>query len=193
MERLLPWFESSHGIRSAVLRYFNAAGAAEDGSQGEDWHEAQNPVPVVLKTAAGQRPLCASSARTIRRVMARPSGTTSTSSISLRHIAVPWRRSTRGMDSLTVNVGTGVGASVLEGPRSARRITGREIRTEAAPVGRAIHRPSGPTFCGPRNYSPGVRRVHSTTSSVPRGCGTAVTPRGTEATRAVPGPTEVAG
>src|SRR5262249_21133707 len=30
-ERLLPWFETAHGIHAAVLRYFNAAGAAEDG------------------------------------------------------------------------------------------------------------------------------------------------------------------
>ncbi len=35
--------------------------------------------------------------------------------------------------SLTTNVGTGVGASVLEVLDAARRITGRDIPTEAAP------------------------------------------------------------
>jgi UDP-glucose 4-epimerase len=54
-ERMLPWFEASEGIRFAALRYFNAAGAAEDGSVGEDWSEAQNLIPVVLRTAAGKQ------------------------------------------------------------------------------------------------------------------------------------------
>ena len=54
-ERLLPWFEAAHGIRSAVLRYFNAAGAADDGSSGEDWTDAPNLIPVVLSVAAGRR------------------------------------------------------------------------------------------------------------------------------------------
>ena len=55
-ERMLPWFESAEGIRYAALRYFNAAGAAEDGSVGEDWTDAQNLIPVVLRTAAGRQP-----------------------------------------------------------------------------------------------------------------------------------------
>ena len=132
-ERLLPWFESSHGIRSAVLRYFNAAGAAEDGSQGEDWHEAQNLIPVVLKTAAGQRPVV----RIFGTDHPTRDGTAIRDYIHVLDLAAAHRCALEAIDardgSLTVNVGTGVGASVLEVLDAARRITGREIPTEAAP------------------------------------------------------------
>jgi UDP-glucose-4-epimerase GalE len=132
-ERLLPWFESSHGIHSAVLRYFNAAGAAEDGSQGEDWHEAQNLIPVVLKTAAGQR----SVVRIFGTDHPTRDGTAIRDYIHVLDLAAAHRCALEAIDardgSLTVNVGTGVGASVLEVLDAARRITGREIRIEAAP------------------------------------------------------------
>src|SRR6185437_14707652 len=35
VEKILHWYFVSHGIGSAVLRYFNASGAALDGSLGE--------------------------------------------------------------------------------------------------------------------------------------------------------------
>jgi len=34
VERMLKWFGTCHGLRSVVLRYFNAAGAALDGENG---------------------------------------------------------------------------------------------------------------------------------------------------------------
>ena len=37
VEQMLKWFDVCHGIHSVSLRYFNAAGAALDGSNGEDW------------------------------------------------------------------------------------------------------------------------------------------------------------
>jgi UDP-glucose-4-epimerase GalE len=54
-ERMLPWFAATYGLRFAVLRYFNAAGAALDGTGGEDWSEAANLIPIVLQVAAGRR------------------------------------------------------------------------------------------------------------------------------------------
>ncbi len=132
-ERLLPWFESTHGIRAAVLRYFNAAGAADDGSRGEDWSAAQNLIPVVLKTAAGQRPLV----RVFGTDHPTPDGTAIRDYIHVLDLAEAHRCALEAIDardgSLTTNVGTGVGASVLEVLDAARRITGREIRAEAAP------------------------------------------------------------
>jgi UDP-glucose 4-epimerase len=55
-ERMLPWFETAFGIRSLALRYFNAAGAASDSSNGEDWRGAVNLVPVAIEAALGRRP-----------------------------------------------------------------------------------------------------------------------------------------
>jgi UDP-glucose-4-epimerase GalE len=132
-ERLLPWFEAAHGIRSAALRYFNAAGAADDGSRGEDWSEAQNLIPVVLKTAAGRRPLV----RIFGTDHPTPDGTAIRDYIHVLDLAAAHRCALEAIDrrdmSLTVNVGTGVGASVLEILDAARTITGREIPAEGAP------------------------------------------------------------
>ena len=132
-ERLLPWFESAHGIRSAALRYFNAAGAADDGSRGEDWAEAQNLVPVVLKTAAGRRPVV----RIFGTDHPTPDGTAIRDYIHVLDLAAAHRCALEAIDtrdaSLTVNVGTGVGASVLDVLDAARRITGVDVPAEAAP------------------------------------------------------------
>jgi UDP-glucose 4-epimerase len=132
-ERLLPWFESSYGIRSAALRYFNAAGAAEDGSAGEDWAGAQNLIPVVLRTAAGRQPVV----RIFGTDHPTPDGTAIRDYIHVLDLAEGHRCALETIDrddaSLTVNVGTGVGASVREVLDAARRITGREIPAEEAP------------------------------------------------------------
>lgn len=46
---------SVYGIKSVILRYFNAAGAALDGSLGEDHDPESHLIPLVIKTALGQR------------------------------------------------------------------------------------------------------------------------------------------
>ena len=132
-ERLLPWFEAAHGIRFAALRYFNAAGAAEDGSVGEDWTGAQNLIPVVLRTAAGRQ----SVVRVFGTDHPTPDGTAIRDYIHVLDLAEAHRCALEAIDrrdtSLTANVGTGVGASVLEVLDAARRITGLEIGAEEAP------------------------------------------------------------
>jgi UDP-glucose 4-epimerase len=55
MEALLRWFAECHGLRSVSLRYFSAAGAALDGSRGEDHEPETHLLPVTIQTALGQR------------------------------------------------------------------------------------------------------------------------------------------
>ncbi len=132
-ERVLPWFEAAHGIRAAVLRYFNAAGAADDGETGEDWRDAPNLVPVVLQAAAGRRP----DVRVFGTDHPTPDGSAVRDYIHVLDLAEAHRAAleaiTRDEGSLTLNVGTGVGVSVLEVLEAARRITGRPIPAIAAP------------------------------------------------------------
>ena len=53
-ERMLAWYRQLHGLRSASLRYFNAAGAA--GRHGERYDEHQTHlIPLVLLAASGRR------------------------------------------------------------------------------------------------------------------------------------------
>ena len=54
VERMIPWYEKVHGVRSVALRYFNAAGAALDGSVGQDHEPATHLITVAIKAALGK-------------------------------------------------------------------------------------------------------------------------------------------
>jgi len=56
VEQILDDFRSAYGLESVSLRYFNAAGADPDGELGEDHDPETHLIPLVLKTALGQRP-----------------------------------------------------------------------------------------------------------------------------------------
>jgi UDP-glucose 4-epimerase len=132
-ERLLPSFEHAHGIRAAVLRYFNAAGAAADGAHGEDWTDAPNLIPVVLQAAAGKRP----AVRIFGTDHPTPDGSAIRDYIHVLDLADAHLCALETVSatdrSLTVNVGTGIGASVIEVVEAARRITGSAIPAVSAP------------------------------------------------------------
>ena len=52
-ERALRWYESAYGIRSASMRYFNAAGAT---AQCGEMHDPETHlIPILLQAAAGRR------------------------------------------------------------------------------------------------------------------------------------------
>lgn len=51
MERMLEDYDSAHGIKSISIRYFNAAGAALDGSIGEAHKEESHLIPNIIKSA----------------------------------------------------------------------------------------------------------------------------------------------
>ena len=55
IERTLSWLGKAHGLRWAALRYFNAAGAAMDGTLGEDHRPETHLIPIVLEVARGKR------------------------------------------------------------------------------------------------------------------------------------------
>ena len=54
VERVLQWYHRIHGLRVAVLRYFNAAGAISP-QQGEAHPNESHLIPLVLQVALGQR------------------------------------------------------------------------------------------------------------------------------------------
>lgn len=56
VERMIDDFGAAHGLRSMVLRYFNAAGADPDGEIGEDHEPETHLVPLILDAASGKRP-----------------------------------------------------------------------------------------------------------------------------------------
>ena len=55
IERALFWASARHGLRTASLRYFNAAGADPKGRIGEDHDPETHLIPLVIDAALGRR------------------------------------------------------------------------------------------------------------------------------------------
>jgi UDP-glucose-4-epimerase len=130
VERMLKWYGAIHGLRSVVLRYFNAAGAALDGENGEDPRYVQNLIPVVMKVATGRAPRL----RVFGTDYPTPDGTGIRDYIHVLDLAEAHARAldflAAGNASDIFNIGTGQGASVLEVLSHSRRISGVDIAAE---------------------------------------------------------------
>ena len=55
VENILQWYERAYGLRHAILRYFNAAGADPDGELGEDHTPETHLIPLVIAAAQGRK------------------------------------------------------------------------------------------------------------------------------------------
>jgi UDP-glucose 4-epimerase len=56
IERMLGWADRIHGLRSACLRFFNAAGADAAGRLGEDHTPETHLIPLAIDAALGRGP-----------------------------------------------------------------------------------------------------------------------------------------
>lgn len=54
-EEIISWYQKIYGINYINLRYFNACGAALDGTLGEDHANETHLIPLALQTALNQR------------------------------------------------------------------------------------------------------------------------------------------
>ncbi|KAI9183638.1 hypothetical protein H9P43_004556 [Blastocladiella emersonii ATCC 22665] len=55
VERILHWCDQAYGIKSVVLRYFNACGADDSGAIGEDHAQETHLIPVILQVPLAKR------------------------------------------------------------------------------------------------------------------------------------------
>jgi UDP-glucose-4-epimerase GalE len=127
VERLLGWFESCHGIASARLRYFNAAGADPDGETGEDHFPETHLVPLALAAAAGKQQRL----ELFGTDYATPDGTcirdyVHVSDLADAHVLALSHLQATGK-GFAANLGTGSGFSVREVLRAVERVTGRSV------------------------------------------------------------------
>jgi UDP-glucose 4-epimerase len=132
MERFLTSCDPI-GLRSVSLRYFNAAGASDDASIGEDWTYSQNLVPRVMKSILGASgPL-----QVFGNDYPTPDGTCIRDYIHVVDLADAHVKAldylTTGGTSLICNVGTGMGTSVLQVIEMAEQLSGRKVPFEFAP------------------------------------------------------------
>jgi len=133
VERMAPWFAGPSGLRTVALRYFNAAGAALDGSNGEDWDRAENLVPVVLQVAAGRR----GEVDVYGTDYPTPDGTAIRDYVHVSDLAdahlVAVEALADGQNGATLNLGTGVGSSVRAVVDAVERAAERAVPTIEAP------------------------------------------------------------
>jgi len=129
MERALHWLEKTHGVTSACLRYFNAAGASEE--RGEDHNPEAHLIPLVLKVALGQRERIS----IFGGDYPTPDGTCVRDYIHVCDLAQAHILALAALEqgSRTYNLGNGRGFSVKQVIETAREITGHPIPVEIVP------------------------------------------------------------
>lgn len=133
IENALKALAVAHGLNFAVFRYFNAAGASEDGSIGEDHDPETHLIPLAIDVATGRRPHL----QLFGTDYPTPDGTclrdyVHVDDLSRAHIAVFDRLSARGAQ-LFYNLGTGRPTSNREVIRAVERATGRPIKIVESP------------------------------------------------------------
>lgn len=125
IERALFWADRIHGLRSACLRYFNAAGADPGGRLGEDHDPESHLIPLAIDAALGRRPPLTIFGADYDT----PDGTCIRDYVHVTDLADAHLRALEQLAarSVTYNLGNGAGHSVREVVESVGRVVGRAV------------------------------------------------------------------
>jgi UDP-glucose 4-epimerase len=131
VERTLFWASRAHGLRSACLRYFNAAGADPDGRLGEDHRPETHLIPLAIDAALGRRPPL----EVYGDDYPTPDGTCVRDYVHVSDLAGAHLLALDRLDQgdLVWNLGSGAGHSVLAVIRAVERVSGRPVPFRVAP------------------------------------------------------------
>jgi UDP-glucose 4-epimerase len=131
-ERMLDDYARAYGWAAAALRYFNAAGAASDGSLGEDHDPETHLIPLALQVALGRREelvIFGDDYPTQDGTCVRDY--VHVEDLADAHLAALERLKPGQVWKL--NLGIGVGYSVHQVLEACRRVTGHPIPTRIGP------------------------------------------------------------
>jgi len=133
IENMLKALAHSGEMSSAAFRYFNAAGAAEDGSIGEHHDPESHLIPLAIEAAVGKRPAL----KIFGNDYPTPDGTclrdyVHVDDLSRAHIAV-FDKLEGEPKFLHYNLGTGRAASVKEILTAIENVIGLPVPCEDAP------------------------------------------------------------
>jgi UDP-glucose 4-epimerase len=138
VEHALRDYANAYGFGVAALRYFNASGASPDGTIGEDHDPESHLIPIVLQVALGQR----DAIHVFGNDYPTPDGTCIRDYIHVDDLASAHLAALERLEPnkvMAMNLGTGVGHSVLQVIEACRRVTGHPI-----PIAMAERRPGDP-------------------------------------------------
>ncbi len=132
VERILEDCAAAWGLGAIALRYFNASGAAVDGSIGEDHSPELHLIPIVLEVALGKRPHVS----VFGTDYPTPDGSCIRDYIHVEDLAeahlLALDRCEAGRFE-AFNCGTGKGFTVLQVIETARTLTGHAIPAQLGP------------------------------------------------------------
>ncbi len=131
IEGVLAWADRVYGMKSACLRYFNAAGAHPEAPIGEDHSPETHLIPIALEAALGQRP----HVEIFGNDYPTPDGTCIRDYIHVLDLADAHIRVLDLLRSRSCqfNVGIGRGFSVKEVLSSVRRVSGQPVAERIGP------------------------------------------------------------
>lgn len=130
-ERILESYDVAYNLKFVALRYFNAAGATENC--GEAHEPETHLIPNVLNAADGNLPFVS----VFGGDYDTPDGTCIRDYIHVADLADAHLRALgyleNGGDSTKINLGNGLGFSVLDVIEMARKVTGKPIEMKIEP------------------------------------------------------------
>ncbi len=123
----------AHGLRYAILRYFNVAGADPQGRSGQSTPQATHLIKVASQAALGQRPYL----DVFGTDYETPDGTCVRDYIQVNDLArahlVALRHLRNGGECTIMNCGYGHGASVLEVVDVVKKVSGIDFEVRHSP------------------------------------------------------------
>lgn len=127
VEQILADYARAYGLRYASLRYFNASGAAPDGSIGEDHGTETHLIPLVIQAAMGKR----ENIKIFGTDYPTPDGSCIRDYIHVMDLGRAHVLALEALDEMPVqiyNLSTGTGNSVREVIDTVHEVSGREFK-----------------------------------------------------------------
>ena len=132
VERVLADLDKHRGLRSVVLRYFNACGAEPEANLGEQHEPETHLIPLLFRAAITGEPI-----QIFGDDYATPDGTCIRDYIHVGDLASAHLAALDhllgGGPSQQFNVGTGTGNTVMEVLRAVEEVSGRKVPYKIAP------------------------------------------------------------
>ena len=130
VEEILKDYEKAYGLKSVVLRYFNASGSDENGIIGESHNPETHLIPLILQAVSGKR----KSIKVYGTDYNTKDGTCIRDFVHVYDLAkahiLGMRKMISENTSLNYNLGSGEGFSVNELIEKAKEITGVDFTVE---------------------------------------------------------------
>jgi len=133
VEQILADFQAAYGLNYVVLRYFNAAGAHQSGTIGEQHDPETHLIPIILQHLLGQRESISVFGTDYPTV----DGTCIRDYIHVTDLAAAHIKAVEALldgskQAETYNLGNGVGYSVKEVIETCEKVTGKQANVVLA-------------------------------------------------------------